>query len=177
MLVLLAAVVTGAVAQTTYKVSVKEGTDDANKWEIAPAEATTTGVAAGTEVKATYNGTKKVKSVKAVVKAAPAAVPEYYNKLTKINDSFEDQVYVLKQLGRGRTPYNSSLTAAQAYALATYQAAIDGQAVYVIMSSQDDGYEIHYAVSTDASATEHTADVYDICDPSSPAVRMYYVAQ
>ena len=74
MLVLLAAVVTGAVAQTTYKVSVKEGTEDANKWEIAPAEATTTGVAAGTEVKATYNGAKKVKSVKAK-KAAPANVP------------------------------------------------------------------------------------------------------
>ena len=69
MLVLLAAVATGAMAQTTYKVSVKEGTEDANKWEIAPAEATTTGVAAGTEVKATYGGTKKVKSVKAVKKA------------------------------------------------------------------------------------------------------------
>lgn len=73
MLVLLAAVATGAVAQTTYKVSVKEGTEDANKWEIAPAEATTTGVAAGTEVKATYGGMKKVKSVKAVKKAKPAA--------------------------------------------------------------------------------------------------------
>ena len=70
MLVLLAAVVTGAVAQTTYKVSVKEGTDDATSWTITPAEATTTGVAAGTEVKATYNGTKKVKSVKAKKKAA-----------------------------------------------------------------------------------------------------------
>ena len=32
LLVLLAAVATGAVAQTTYKVSVKEGTEDANKW-------------------------------------------------------------------------------------------------------------------------------------------------
>ena len=73
MLVLLAAVVTGAMAQTTYKVSVKEGTEDANKWEIAPAEATTTGVAQGTEVTATYSGTKKVKSVKAVKKAAPTA--------------------------------------------------------------------------------------------------------
>lgn len=51
--------------------------------------------------------------------------------------------------------YNSSLTAAQAYALATYQAAIDGQAVYVIMPSQGDGYEIHYALSTDTAATEH----------------------
>ena len=74
MLVLLAAVATGAVAQTTYKVSVKEGTEDATSWTIAPPEATTTGVAAGTEVKATYSGTKKVKSVKAV-KKAPAGNP------------------------------------------------------------------------------------------------------
>lgn len=104
------------------------------------------------------------------------AVPEYYNKLTKINDIFMDQVQLLKELGRGYRAYNSSLTAAQAYALATYQAAIDGKAVYVIMSSQDHGYEIHYALSTDAAATEHTADLYNICNDSNP-VRMYYVAQ
>ena len=104
------------------------------------------------------------------------AKPEYYNKLTKINDNFMDQVYKLKELGRGRESYNSSLTAAQAYALATYQAAIDGKPVYVIMSSQDYGYEIHYSVSTDASATEHKADLYNICNESNP-VRMYYIAQ
>ena len=78
MLVLLAAVVSGAVAQTTYKVSVKEGTEDATSWTIAPPEATTTGVAAGTEVTATYNGTKKVKSVKAV-KKAPATITVTWN--------------------------------------------------------------------------------------------------
>ena len=70
MLVLLAAVATGAMAQTTYKVSVKEGTEDATSWTIAPPEATTTGVAQGTQVTATYGGVKKVKSVKAVKKAA-----------------------------------------------------------------------------------------------------------
>ena len=70
LLALLLMAVTGAVAQETYKVSVKEGTEDATSWTIAPAEATTTGVAAGTEVKATYGGTKKVKSVKAKKKAA-----------------------------------------------------------------------------------------------------------
>ena len=64
------------VADPTYTVTLKEGTDDANKWEIAPAEATTTGVAAGTEVKATYGGVKKVKSVKAVKKAAAHAAAE-----------------------------------------------------------------------------------------------------
>ena len=116
------------------------------------------------------------KYYQSTLKMAPAA-PEYYDKLTKIEDDASEQIDVLKQLGRGYQAYNSSLTAAQAYALAIYQAAIDGKAVYVIMSSQDYGYEIHYAVSTDASATEHTADLYDICDPPSPAVRMYYVAQ
>ncbi len=74
MLVLLAAVATGAVAQSTYKVTVKEGTEDAAKWTITPAEATTTGVAAGTQVKATYAGTKKVKSVKAVLKKVNTTV-------------------------------------------------------------------------------------------------------
>jgi hypothetical protein len=79
MLVLLAAVVSGAMAQETYKVSVKEGTEDATNWTITPAEATTTGVAAGTEVTATYKGEKKVKSVKAVKKGAPAPAPTTLN--------------------------------------------------------------------------------------------------
>lgn len=263
-LALLLMAATGAMAQTTYTVSVKEGTEDATKWSADPNPA-----AAGQTVTVTYTGSKKVKSVKAKKKAKPAATvttaptattgdivagsetalvsgdaatggtmmykvttantqptstegfsadvptaktlaagtyyvwyyvkaddshtdseisataiavtvkagtPEYYNKLTKINDNYYDQVDMLKGLGRGYQAYNSSLTAAQAYALATYQAAIDGKAVYVIMSSQDYGYEIHYAVSTDASATEHTTDLYDICNDSNP-VRMYYVAQ
>ena len=75
MLVLLAAVVTGAVAQTTYKVSVKEGTEDASNWQgkagtgnyqSLPLE----GVAANTAVSVKYSGTKRVKSVTAVKKAA-----------------------------------------------------------------------------------------------------------
>ena len=71
---LLLTLATGAWAQTTYKVSVKEGTEDATSWTIAPDEATTTGVAAGTEVKASYGGAKKVKSVKAVKKAADGTI-------------------------------------------------------------------------------------------------------
>ena len=86
MLVLLAAVVTGAVAQTTYKVSVKEGTEDATSWTIAPAEATTAGVAQGTEVTATYGGVKKVKSVKAVKKAAVAAPTLTLGEMTQGGD-------------------------------------------------------------------------------------------
>ena len=78
MLVLLAAVATGAMAQTTYKDSVKEGTEDATSWQgkagsgeykALPLE----GVAANTAVSVKYSGTKKVKSVKAVKKAAAAA--------------------------------------------------------------------------------------------------------
>ena len=60
---------TGAWAQT-YTVTLKEGTEDADKWTISPASA-----AEGETVTATYKGEKKVKSVKAVkVDAAPAAV-------------------------------------------------------------------------------------------------------
>ena len=61
LLVLLMTVVTGAWAQepATYKVTLQEGTEDATNWTV-PAEA-----AAGSPVTATYNGTKKVKSVKA----------------------------------------------------------------------------------------------------------------
>ncbi len=49
-----------AGAQTTYTIEMK---DDADNWTIEPAEAK-----AGTEVKATYKGKLKVKSVKAVEK-------------------------------------------------------------------------------------------------------------
>ena len=66
------AVTVAAPAASTYTVTLKEGTEDATSWTIAPAEATTTGVAAGTTVTATYSGTKKVKSVKAVKKATAA---------------------------------------------------------------------------------------------------------
>ena len=70
MLVLLAAVVSGAWAQepAKYKITLAEGTEDAKNWTV-PAEAP-----AGSPVTATYSGTKKVKSVKAVKKAA-ATVP------------------------------------------------------------------------------------------------------
>ena len=66
------AVTVAAPAASTYTVTVKEGTEDATSWTIAPPEATTTGVAQGTQVTASYGGMKKVKSVKAVKKAAAA---------------------------------------------------------------------------------------------------------
>ena len=87
--VLLIAVVTGAVAQTTYKVSVKDGTEDAAKWTIAPTEATTSGVAAGTQVTATYSGAKKVKSVKAAKKGdAPASADMTVTYALSTGDNF-----------------------------------------------------------------------------------------
>ena len=160
----------------------EEATDKTYTWKTSDASKATvdqdgkvTAVAEGTvTIYAEANDGSGVKG-NCTVTVTPA-VPEYYNKLTKINDNFMDQVSKLKGLGRGYETYNPSLTAAQAYALATYQAAIDGKPVYVIMSSRDDGYEIHYALSTDAAATEHTADLYNICNESNP-VRMYYVAQ
>ena len=67
-LALLLMAATGATAQTTYSVTVKDGTVDADKWTATPNPAT-----AGQTVTVKYTGTKKVKSVKAVKKAKPVA--------------------------------------------------------------------------------------------------------
>ena len=50
----------------TYAITLAEGTEDAENWNV-PAEAE-----AGSPVNVTYNGTKRVKSVKAVMEAAAA---------------------------------------------------------------------------------------------------------
>ena len=63
---------------SSYTVTLKDGTDDADKWTITPAEATTTGVAQGTQVEAKYSGWKLVKSVKATKKGGAAAGPTAY---------------------------------------------------------------------------------------------------
>ena len=256
-LLLMAAV--GAMAQT-YNVTVKEGTEDAANWSATPNPAE-----AGQTVTIKYNGTKKVKSVKAVKKASAvkvtaitlnktattitkisgtatetlsvtAVTPDeatdktytwssdntdvatvdaegkvtavaegtahiratandgsgvygectvtvsdlsaYYSKMTSCGSSVNDQIMKLKELGRGYTSYNSSLTAAQAWELAKYRATVDGKTTYVIMSSQDSGYSIHYALSTDAAATEHVSGLYDLVDfYSSTILNMYYIAQ
>ena len=54
---------TVTVAEPTYNVTFKEGTADVGNWTIDPASAKQ-----GQTVTITYNGTKKVKSVKAVKK-------------------------------------------------------------------------------------------------------------
>ena len=64
-LALLLMAATGAWAQTTYTVTVKEGTEEADKWTISPNPA-----AEGAEVTITYSGSKRVKSVTAVKQAA-----------------------------------------------------------------------------------------------------------
>ena len=55
------------VKEKTYTVTLAEGTVDVDKWTIDPTEAK-----AGTEIKATYSGTKRVKKVTAVIKGAAA---------------------------------------------------------------------------------------------------------
>ncbi len=57
-----------AFAPPSYAVTLAEGTEDADKWTI-PAEAEE-----GATVTATYSGTRKVKSVKAVKKAAASLI-------------------------------------------------------------------------------------------------------
>ena len=76
LLALLLTAATGAWAQDTYKVSLKDGVKDADKWTITPTEATTTGIPENTEVTLTYTGRLKVKGVKATSDAAAASVPD-----------------------------------------------------------------------------------------------------
>ena len=76
LLALLLTAATGAWAQDTYKVSLKDGVKDADKWTITPTEATTTGIPENTEVTLQYTGRLKVKGVKATSDAAAASVPD-----------------------------------------------------------------------------------------------------
>ena len=84
LLVLLAAVVSGAWAQEpAYKITVAEGTEDFDKWTISPNPAEE-----GATVTATYSGEKKVKSVKAVKKGA-ATIPVTNITLNKTETSIK----------------------------------------------------------------------------------------
>lgn len=73
---------TVTVAEPTYTVTVKEGTEDAANWTITP-----TSAKAGETVTIIYNGTKKVKSVKAVKKAATIPVTAITLNKTAISTS------------------------------------------------------------------------------------------
>ena len=67
-----------AAPVTTYSVTLAEGTEDADQWTIEPK----TGLKGGETVTATYSGEKKVKSVKAVKKAAAAVTTPLDNTTT-----------------------------------------------------------------------------------------------
>ena len=85
---LLLTIATSAWAQGT--VTIKEGTADADKWTIKTGETTvtpTTEVAKDATITATYSGTKHVKSVTAVTKAAAPAGPTPDRKSTRLNSS------------------------------------------------------------------------------------------
>ena len=77
----------------TYSVAMKEGTEDATNWQGKAGEGEyqalpLEGVAAGTAVSVKYNGTKKVKSVKAVKKAAAPAEETYKIEGVNNNNAF-----------------------------------------------------------------------------------------
>lgn len=75
----------GYVTPTTVDVTLADGTDDATSWQGKAGEGEyqalpLTGLEAGTAVTVKYNGTKKVKSVKAVKKAAVPVTAITLNK-------------------------------------------------------------------------------------------------
>lgn len=70
---------TGVVSEpepepTGYTVTVNDGGVDTGNWTTDPAEATTTGVDAGTKVTVTYTGSKMVKNVKATKNTSEESV-------------------------------------------------------------------------------------------------------
>ena len=177
--------ISGTATETLSVTAVTpdEATDKTYTWSSAntdvatvDAEGKVTAVAEGTaHIRATANDGSEVYGECTVTVLDLSA---YYSKMTSCGSSAMDQIMKLRDLGKGRTSYNSSLTAAQAWELAKYRATVDGKTTYVIMSSQNEGYEIHYALSTDAAATEHTSDVDDLVDYfSSTILNMYYIAQ
>ena len=132
----------------TYSVALADGTEDATNWTITPAEATTTGVAAGTEVKATYSGTKHVKSVKAKKKAA--AGPVTYTELKggevlHVGDiinlseeiSFNHGDYYMGSYGSPYTVVRADLTIDEYEEIVVNEKA-DGN--YYVIKANDGGY-------------------------------------
>ena len=73
---------------TQYSVTLAEGTDDAGNWTISPATAEE-----GQTVTIKYNGTKKVKSVKAVKKAAVASSVSFTVK--RVDHKYADGNYTV----------------------------------------------------------------------------------
>ena len=90
-----------AFAPPSYAVTLAEGTEDAEKWTI-PAEAEE-----GATVTATYSGTRKVKSVKAVKKNTAYAANEY-NKASW--DNGDKKVIFTKQTAASVTAVTNSDT-------------------------------------------------------------------
>ena len=80
-------------AATGYSITLAEGTEDADKWTVKVGEGEAQafpveGLDGGETVTATYSGTKKVKSVKAVKKGA-ATIPVTNITLNKTETSIE----------------------------------------------------------------------------------------
>ena len=119
-------VAVSAVAQTTYKTTLKDGTEDAANWSADPNPA-----GEGQSVTIKYNGKKKVKSIKAVkkepAKAAAAATAEDKGKVIAANGKIYDTrdsatvagtTAVAKIIYVGSSTGNSTYTHGLALALA-----------------------------------------------------------
>ena len=81
-LALLLAVATGTTAQTTYNVTIEEGTEDADNWTVTPNPAE-----AGKPLKVTYTGSLKVKSLKAKEDMSKIETPQGYDRKMYIADA------------------------------------------------------------------------------------------
>ena len=93
LLALLMTAATGAWAQDTYKVSMKDGVKDADKWTVKVGDGQAQalpigGLNEGETVTLQYNGRLKVKGVKATSDAAPAAAADNPAPTTAAIDAY-----------------------------------------------------------------------------------------
>jgi hypothetical protein len=98
------------VAPPTYKITMAEGTEDASNWQGKAGEGEfqtlpLEGVAEGATVTVTYNGEKKVKSVKAVKKAAAPSVPD-----GALSGKFSVSATKKVNFSKGNLYYNANAT-------------------------------------------------------------------
>lgn len=117
-------------APATYTITLAEGTEDADKWTVKAGEGESQalpleGVAEGASVTVTYNGTKKVKSVKAV-KKEPIITWDNTNVFVKANQGKNVDKWNTSATFEGITiSFNGEGTASHFYPYDTMGADLD----------------------------------------------------
>ena len=136
---LLLMAVTGAMAQTTYNVTLADGTEDAANWSITP-----TSAAEDETVTIQYSGTKRVKSITATLAGSISYAAATVSK--KVGDA--PFTNALTKTGDGTVGYDSSNTAVATVNESTGEVTIVGAGTAIITATVSDSATYTYATKT-----------------------------